>query len=61
MGVCYGVYERAGGDVWLERQFGRRFENEEEYMMWLGGSASLGGTKCIQANVVAGLALAELE
>jgi len=49
----------AGGQAWLHKHFQRRFKNELEYMLWLGETASLRGTECIQANCVAALALAE--
>ncbi|PVH72190.1 P-loop containing nucleoside triphosphate hydrolase protein [Cadophora sp. DSE1049] len=46
MPLSYGVYCRPGG------------EDELEYMLWLGETASLGGNECIQGNCVAALALA---
>lgn len=59
MPLSYGVYCRPGGQTWLYKHFQRRFRNELEYMVWLGETASLQGTECIQANCVAALALVE--
>jgi hypothetical protein len=59
MPLCYGVYCRPGGAGWLEKHFQRQFATKGEYMLWLGETASLRGTECIQANCVAALALAE--
>ena len=58
--ICYGVYKQVGGPEWLRKHFQRSFKTELEYMLWLGETASLKGNKCIQANCVAALALAEL-
>jgi hypothetical protein len=58
--ICYGAYKRVGGSAWLQKHFQRTFPSELEYMLWLGGTASLEGNECIQANCVAALALAEL-
>jgi Lhr-like helicase len=60
MPLCYGVYCRPGQDEWFRKHFQRTFETQEEYMLWLGETASLEGNECIQANCVAALALAEL-
>jgi hypothetical protein len=57
--LCYGVYQRAGQAAWFQRHFQRQFGNVKAYMLWLGETAELGGTACIQANRVAALALAE--
>jgi hypothetical protein len=57
--LCCGVCCRPGGQAWLHKHFQRRFANELEYMLWLGETASLRGTECIQANCAAALALAE--
>jgi hypothetical protein len=59
MPLCYGVYARPDRDGWFNRHFRRTFGSEEEYMVWLGETASLGGTACIQANCVAAIAMAE--
>jgi hypothetical protein len=59
MPLCYGVYCRPGGQAWLHKHFQCWFKSELEYMLWLGETASLRGTECIQANCVAALALAE--
>lgn len=60
MGLCYGVYKRIGGEVWLGKRFGVQFSTQVEYMVWLGSRGSLGGNACIQANCVAARVLAEL-
>lgn len=60
MPLCYGVFQRPGQRKWFKQHFKRVFKDEEEYMLWLGGVASLEGYRCIQANVVAALAMAEL-
>jgi superfamily II DNA helicase RecQ len=59
MPLCYGVYCRPGGKDWLQKHFGRTFKTQLEYMLWLGETASLGGSECIQANCVAATALRE--
>lgn len=58
--ICYGKYRHAGGAKWIQKHFRQTFTTELEYMLWLGGPASLSGNECIQANCVAALALAEL-
>ena len=55
--LCYGLYRGIGGPMWIELQFGKRFESERGYMIWLGEKGSLGGRPCIEANRVAALAL----
>jgi superfamily II DNA helicase RecQ len=59
MPLCYGVYYRPGGQAWLQKHFHRAFQTELAYMLWLGETADLCGTQCIQANLVAARALAE--
>ena len=59
MPLCYGVYCRDGSEQWFLQHFGRKFGSEEEYMIWLGETGSLGGATCIQANCVAAIAMAE--
>ena len=59
MPLCYGVYHRPGGQEWLRKHFQQAFKTELAYMLWLGETASLSGTQCIQANCVAASALAE--
>jgi superfamily II DNA helicase RecQ len=61
MPLCYGVYQRPGGQQWLQKHFGRSFATQLEYMLWLGETATLAGKECIQANCVAGQILIELE
>jgi len=58
--LCYGVYKRPGAGPWLQQHFRRSFTTELEYMQWLGETASLRGTRCIQANCVAAAILGEL-
>ena len=60
MPLCYGVYCRPGGQVWLQKHFGRSFATQLDYMLWLGRPASLQGNECIQANCIVAQALAEL-
>jgi Lhr-like helicase len=60
MPLCYGVFHRPGRDVWLLKHFQHKSITEEEYMLWLGETASLNGNECIQANCVAAQALSEL-
>jgi hypothetical protein len=50
----------ARGQEWLQKHFQRSFKTELEYMLWLGETASLKGNKCIQANCISALALAEI-
>ena len=58
--LCYGAYQRPRAQEWLQRHFGRSFATELAYMLWLGTTASLAGTRCIQANCVAARALQEM-
>jgi len=58
--LCYGVYRRSGAPAWFKEYFSRSFSTELEYILWLGETASLGGTECIQANCVAARALQEI-
>lgn len=60
MPLCYGVFFRPGRDVWLLKHFRRKFENQLEYMLWLGDKATLEGNECIQANCVAAIVMREL-
>jgi hypothetical protein len=60
MPLCYGVYQRPGAADWLRQRFQRSFPSELEYMLWLGTTASLAGTECIQATCVAAAALREM-
>jgi superfamily II DNA helicase RecQ len=59
MPLCYGVYHRPGGQEWLQKHFRQAFKTELAYMLWLGETATLCGTQCIQANCVGAHALAE--
>jgi hypothetical protein len=58
--LCYGKYAQAGSASWFQKHFCRTFQTSEEYMLWLGGKATFGGTRCVQANCVAALVLSEL-
>lgn len=60
MPLCYGIYKRVGGSIWLQKHFQRTFKTELAYILWLGETASLEGNVCIQANCVAVVALGEL-
>ncbi|OAF54538.1 hypothetical protein VC83_09198 [Pseudogymnoascus destructans] len=53
------IFARPGAAGWLKRHFQRGFKDVPQYMAWLGEVASLEGNKCIQANCVAALVLAE--
>jgi hypothetical protein len=59
MPLCYGVYRRPGSQEWFQKHFSRTFKSQVDYMLWLGGTGSLGGNQCIQANCVAAIALVE--
>ncbi|KAK3935784.1 hypothetical protein QBC46DRAFT_367343 [Diplogelasinospora grovesii] len=60
MPLCYGAFCRPDRTRWFRKHFQQTFKTQQEYMLWLGETASLGGNKCIQANRVAALVLAEL-
>lgn len=60
MPLSYGKFRQAGSARWFQEHFGRTFRTREEYMLWLGGKATFAGVRCIQANRVAALALAQL-
>lgn len=60
MPLSYGAFCRPGRTRLLQNHFQRTFATEQDYMLWLGETASLGGTRCIQANCVAALVLSEL-
>jgi hypothetical protein len=60
MPLCYGKFMQSGGKQWVQTNFGRTFETPDKYMIWLGAKATLGGVKCVQANLVAALVLSEL-
>ena len=62
MPACFRLFYRVGRNQWLQKHFGESvtFWHVEEYMAWLGTTASLGGSPCIQANRVTAALLAEL-
>jgi superfamily II DNA or RNA helicase len=59
MPLCYGMYVRPGGAAWIERHFGKSFLTVGEYLIWVGKTASLNGTECIQGNCIAAQAFSE--
>lgn len=59
--LCYGAFSRPGRTRWFLKHFNQSFKTCHEYMLWLGNSASLGGSRCANANCVAALLLAEFE
>jgi hypothetical protein len=58
--LCFGAYSRPRRTDWFLKHFNQTFRTCQEYMLWLGKSASLGDSRCTQANCVAALLLAEL-
>ena len=58
--LCCGAFLRPGRTAWLKKHFRVEFRDAQDYMVWLGKTASLAGNKCIQANRVAALILSEL-
>jgi superfamily II DNA helicase RecQ len=58
--LCYAVFGRQGRTKWFRQHFKVGFKTRHEYMIWLGTSGMLGGMRCVQANCVAALVLAEL-
>jgi superfamily II DNA or RNA helicase len=61
MPLCFGAFSRPGRTKWFLKHFNQTFKTCHEYMIWLGTTSSLGGSRCAQANCVAALLLAELE
>ncbi|KAJ0125645.1 hypothetical protein HZ326_31250 [Fusarium oxysporum f. sp. albedinis] len=59
--LCFGAFSRAGRTQWFLKHFNQSFKTCHEYMLWLGRSASLGGSRCVNANCVAALLLGEFE
>jgi hypothetical protein len=59
--LCYGAFYRSGPRALIKKHSPRSFRNIEDYMRWLGESAILGGTPCVQAICVAAILLAEFE
>jgi len=57
--LCYGIYIRPGGPAWIQKHFRESFSTVEEYLTWIGKTASLQGNECIQGNCVAAQALSE--
>lgn len=60
MPLCFGAFGRPGRTKWFLKHFNQTFKTCHEYMLWLGKTTSLGGSRCVQANCVAALLLAEL-
>lgn len=58
--LCYGAFFRAGPRALIKKHFPRTFANIDDYMRWLGTSATLGDMPCVQAVCVAAILLAEL-
>ncbi|PNP50722.1 hypothetical protein FNYG_15934 [Fusarium nygamai] len=61
MPLCFGAFSRPGRTQWFLKHFNQSFKTCHEYMLWLGKGASLGGSRCVNANCVAALLLREFE
>ncbi|KAF4335798.1 tlh3 [Fusarium beomiforme] len=61
MPLCFGAFSRPGRTQWFLKHFNESFKICQEYMLWLGKGASLGGSRCVNANCVAALLLGEFE
>ncbi|KAL5611084.1 hypothetical protein FOBRF1_007201 [Fusarium oxysporum] len=61
MPLCFGAFSRPGRTKWFLKHFNESFKTCQEYMLWLGKGASLGGSRCVNANCVAALLLGEFE
>jgi hypothetical protein len=61
MPLCFGAFSRPGRTQWFLKHFKQSFKTYHEYMLWLGKDASLGGSRCVNANRVAALLLGEFE
>ncbi|KAF9767808.1 hypothetical protein IL306_014962 [Fusarium sp. DS 682] len=57
--LCFGAFSRPGRTQWFLKHFNQSFKTCHEYMLWLGKSALLGGSWCVNANCVASLLMAE--
>ncbi|EXA29482.1 hypothetical protein FOVG_19044 [Fusarium oxysporum f. sp. pisi HDV247] len=61
MPLCFGAFSRPGRTKWFLKHFNESFKTCQEYMLWLGKGASLGGSRCVNANCVAAILLREFE
>ncbi|RKK44596.1 hypothetical protein BFJ69_g18316, partial [Fusarium oxysporum] len=61
MPLCFGAFSRPGRTKWFLKHFNESFKTCQEYILWLGKGASLGGSRCVNANCVAALLLGEFE
>ncbi|KAG8673877.1 hypothetical protein FPOAC1_007196 [Fusarium poae] len=61
MPLCFGAFSQPGRTKWFLKHFNESFKTCQEYMLWLGKGASLGGSRCVNANCVAALLLGEFE
>ncbi|RBA14537.1 hypothetical protein FPRO05_03329 [Fusarium proliferatum] len=61
MPLCFGAFSRPGRTKWFLKHFNQSFKTCQEYMLWLGKGASLGSSRCVNANCVAALLLGEFE
>ncbi|KAJ9130107.1 DEAD/DEAH box helicase [Pleurostoma richardsiae] len=59
MPLCYGAFYRPGPRALVKERFRQSFRDIDDYMRWLGQSATLGGVPCVQAVCVAAVLLAE--
>ncbi|OAQ57815.2 DEAD/DEAH box helicase domain-containing protein [Pochonia chlamydosporia 170] len=60
MPLCYAAFFQMWSRALIKSKFPRTFRNIDDYMLWLGTSATLGGNPCVQAVCVAAALLAEL-
>lgn len=51
MPLCYGAYCRPGRTKWLQGHFQVSFHTEQDYILWLGEVASLGGMSVYKRTV----------
>ena len=58
--TCYGIYRRNGGRQWLENKVERKFKDEDDYMMWIGGKTTFAGCETTQAVKIAVQAISEI-
>jgi hypothetical protein len=61
MPLCFNAFSRPGRIKWFLKHFNQSSKTCHEYMLWLGKGASLGGSRCVNANCVAAVLLGEFE
>ncbi len=55
--LCYGAFFGFASRALIKKHFSQAFRNVDDYMRWLGTSATLGDTQCVQAICVAAVLL----